>query len=149
MHPDKIPPDIAKLHATFELLTKTKLTLDWTRLDAWRVFIGFRVPPFSIHDLRIVIDYLRLNRKPAVLIGSLKFHNLIGRVDYFEEDLSIAIQISRPTPPQFFEHTTPGTTTKRVMAIPDAGAERFRSAGEVIEAMRKAADGAVDTIRVV
>ncbi len=100
MMPTDIPPAILALHAEFERLTGAKLTLTWGRVDAWRVWQGFRKhAPFTAEDLRVVVAYFRRTRKGSMLDNSLRFKNLVEMADWFEEELALATQALRPRPP--------------------------------------------------
>lgn len=132
-----VPQNIRDFHLLYQQLTQSELTLDFCRIDMWRTFIGYRKPPFTHDDLRLVVK--RLNhqikfqkRNP----GSLKFRNIIGNPDYFEEDLSEARAALRPRPPVEKEITY--GTTRRIVANPGTG-EATRSIADVIAAMREAA----------
>lgn len=99
MLPDLIPAEIKALHSLYESLTGNTLTLNWQRLDIWRTWLSYRTPAFNQSDLKAVVAYFKRTRKGGILDGSLRFHNLVARADYFEEDLSLARQAMRPRVP--------------------------------------------------
>jgi hypothetical protein len=111
------PSDINTLHADYQRLARLPLRLDMHREAVWFEW-GRR--GFTADDLRCVITYLRGEiragrRHPA----ALKFSNLIGQPDYFEEDLALARAQARPRQPA--TRTVQTGDTQRI--IPDAGAE--------------------------
>lgn len=106
-----IPCAILEWHRFFEKLTSAQLTPDFARLDAWRTFIGYRQPPFTHDDLRVVVLHLKQQikhqkRNP----GALKFRNLICQPDYFEEDLQEARAALRPRAPKTRQIVSNGTS---------------------------------------
>lgn len=128
---------IPELHAAYVRLTGQPVELNPFREQQWCVWLGFRREnPFTASDLATVIAWLKGQiRKGERRPGALKFSNLIGNPDYFEEDLSLARSQLRakPIPPR--QVTTPkpdGSTVHR--QIPgDPAADATRSARAVIE----------------
>lgn len=137
LQPEEVPPQIAAMHKEYERLTGGPLTLNWTRLDAWRIFLKFRTPPFTAQDLRTVVDYIRKGIKSGKRNpGALKFSNLIQSVDFFEEDLALAVQEKRPRRPST-KSITEGGFQK---IVEDHGTDcAVVSVDDVIAAMRRAA----------
>ena len=131
----EVPPAILAMHIEFEKLSGAPLTLDFTRMDAWRVFLGFRSPPFTTADLRLVYRSIQTQIKVGRRnIGALKFRNLI-QPDYFEEDLNAIKAMMRPRPPATRQIRVNGIAR----IVPSEGTEdRSVAVGSVIEAMRKA-----------
>ena len=79
---------VANLHRTYCELTGLEISLDYGREWAWAEFIR---RGWTADDLKLVVFEIRKgipekSRKP----GALKFRNLIGNPDYFEEDLAEA-----------------------------------------------------------
>lgn len=118
-----VPENIRLFHELFEKLSGSKFTLDFCRMDAWRIFINYRRDePFTHDDLRLVWRFLRkqiINGKRNA--GALKFRNLIMNPDYFEEDLAEAMgdyeRSSKPLPPK--TKTVSYGETNRI--VPDDG----------------------------
>lgn len=105
--------NIPDLHALYERLTGFKLRLDFHRERVW--FEWAKV--FSDEDLRIMVAHLqRCIREGTRNPGALKFHNLIGNVDLFEEDLQYIRARSRPRPPSH-ERVKIGTTERIMPAL--------------------------------
>lgn len=136
LQPEQVPQAIRDLHNAYERLTGAQLTLNWQRLDQWRVFMAYRQPPFTCDELRIVVAHIRKgvsdNRRN---MGALKFHNLIGQPDYFEEDLNEARAMARPKPPDTKAVTY--HNTQRIMPDANTGNTAVPLA-DVIKAMREA-----------
>ena len=123
MDPDNVPPNILAFHAEYEKLAGVKLTLNFTRLDMWRQFLAFRKPPFTIRDLIRVVLHLRQEiRNGTRNPGALKFRNLIGSPDYFEEDLTGIIARGRRSEPLPRRSVTVNGST-RIMPPDPAGKE--------------------------
>lgn len=85
---------IETLHQVYEGLTRFQIRLDYTRERQW---FEWQRRGFGEAELRLVVGYLRSQirigkRNP----GALKFSNLIGNADYFEEDLQLARGAARP-----------------------------------------------------
>jgi hypothetical protein len=131
-----IPESIANLHTAFVRLTGQDIALSMFREGQWATWLGFRrEAPFTIADLAEVVSYLRREiRAGNRRAGALKFSNLIGNPDYFEEDLSLARSISRvrPAPDRTVRVPQPdGSATERRLPG-DGAAAATRKAGEVI-----------------
>ena len=131
---------IESLHAAYQALTGHSIFLNMTREMEWFAWLRFRRPPFTEEDLRLVVAHLKRGiqsqkRNP----GALKFSNLIGSPDFFEEDLSEARARSRPLPPAM--KTVRTGNTQRI--IPATGAEdRARSAADVVASIEKLKEAA-------
>lgn len=123
MNADKIHK-IQALHALYVQLTGQNIALRMDRERAWFDWLGCRKPEFTAEDLRTVIHHIKAGiREQKRNPGALKFSNLIGQPDYFEEDLALATAIARPRPPA---HTTvrtahPAGHTERI--VPASGSE--------------------------
>jgi hypothetical protein len=123
MMPTDIPAPILALHAEYERLVGVKITLNWFRIDCWRVFIGYRKhAPFTIQDLRAVVEYFKRTRKGGLLDNSLRFSVFIQQPDRFEEDLNLCRQALRPRPP----------ATKQIVACGSARIVRDENTGDTI-----------------
>lgn len=117
-------PDLAQipeLHALYGQLTGHVIAMNMDRERTWAEWLRYRRDtPFTADDLRAVITHLQAGikaerRQPA----SLKFRNLIGQPDFFEEDLAEARAVKRPRPPvaHTVSYVTPTTRTERIMPI--------------------------------
>jgi hypothetical protein len=81
-------PEILALHETYCRLTGLHLRMDFGREMVWGRFIA---AGFAKADLETVIKYLQRGiARGERNAGALKFHNLVGQLDYFEEDLALA-----------------------------------------------------------
>ncbi len=91
------PADIPNLHAAYQAATGYVLRLDMYRERQW---FDWAARGFTQPDLLIVIQHLKRGiRNQTRNSGSLRFSNLIGQPDRFEEDLAEARQVIRkPTP---------------------------------------------------
>lgn len=90
-----IPPNamqlVKELHATYVARSGYEITLNMQRENAWREWCQFGDWKWMPEDLARVIGYLRAQiRNDKRNDGALKFSNLIGQPDKFEEDLALA-----------------------------------------------------------
>ena len=88
--------NLEALHSTY--VASSKLAVSWSmaRLYTWEFWIAFRTPPFSVADLKLVIRHIQTGIKDGKRnSGALKFSNLIGNPERFEEDLAEAMALSR------------------------------------------------------
>lgn len=97
-----IPPNamqiVKDLHATYEARSGYVITLNMQRENAWREWCQFGDWKWTAEDLARVIGYLRAQiRNDKRNDGALKFSNLIGQPDKFEEDLGLAREASKLT----------------------------------------------------
>lgn len=122
------PLQIAALHRVYRELTGLEIRLD---MERERVWFEWTRAGFGEADLRTVVHYLRRGirenwRRP----GALKFTNLIGQPDKFEEDLAEAKQFANGKARQ----AKPDAARASVLAAtgrPDPGAEyAVRNGGE-------------------
>ena len=87
--------DIPTLHKLYCQLTGLILRLD---MDRERMWFEWCRRGFTADDLCAVIAHIRQGIKTGKRNpGALKFSNLIGNLDYFEEDLAL-IRATRRTP---------------------------------------------------
>lgn len=126
---------IEHLHGLYCKLSGLPMRLDMHREAVWFEWLR---RGFTAEDLALVLRHLRKaiaggSRNP----GALKFSNVIGQPDYFEEDLALSRAQGRARPPGTITVST-GPTTRRV-ANPGT-AETSIPVGQVIEAMRAAAE---------
>jgi hypothetical protein len=134
------PATIPELHATFVRLTRQDISLNMLREQQWWQWIAFRKERrFTVADLVAVVSYLQKEiRKGDRNPGALKFTNLIGSPDRFEEDLAMANAQLRVPPvgtlstASVIKTKSPdGSVTERRM--PSAGtADTSRTASEVL-----------------
>lgn len=91
---------IRALHALYVQLTGQPISLRMDRERTWFDWLAYRQPEFTAEDLRAVVLHLKAGIKDQKRnLGALKFSNLIGQPDYFEEDLALATAHARPRPP--------------------------------------------------
>jgi hypothetical protein len=132
---------IATLHHEYRHLTGHQLTLDFHRERVWWDWCQ---RGHDIEELRMVVAYLKfMIKKGERFPGSLKFHNLIGNPDYFEEDLSTARAHARKPKIDYGKqealratgrtenHTSPPRTAAQVMADEEAF-KKFREFGKTL-----------------
>lgn len=98
-----IPPDamqlVKALHATYEARSGYVINLNMQRENAWRDWCQFGGWKWTPDDLSRVIQYLQSKiRAGERNVGALKFANLIGHPDNFEEDLQLALNANDETP---------------------------------------------------
>lgn len=137
---------IEALHDEYVRLTGQQIFLNVERERVWFEWLRFRRPQFNVQDLRDVVAHLRRGihagkRFPA----ALKFTNLIGCPDYFEEDLAMARAQSRPRPPMektvVSREVHEGREVKTERRVASDGTENTaRSAGEVLANIQKLKD---------
>lgn len=121
----------AELHRMYVNLTALEIPLDMSRIYQWEVFIAKK---FTATDLSLVIRHIQKGiRERKRNPGALKFRNLIGSIDLFEEDLAesraaanIRSKSSRPMPP------TPKRADGREMPTVAAGPKTDRKVGEIV-----------------
>lgn len=90
-----IPPNamalVKDLHACYVARTGYEIAYNLARENTWRDWCAFGGWQCTPEDLARVIGYLRAKiRKGERNEGALKFANIIGRPDNFEEDLNLA-----------------------------------------------------------
>jgi hypothetical protein len=135
---------IPALHAAYCRLTGQQIGLNMARENTWFEWLRWRRErPFTVADLAAVIKHLQTGiKKGDRNPGSLKFSNLIGNPDYFEEDLGLALATARPKPPAMQTVrtlTADGQHTERVLPA-DGTKATARPVAEVIAAMRAAVE---------
>lgn len=88
-----IDKKIVKLHAALGVLVpEAKCVLNMGRENDWWQWLKWRSDqPFTEADLKAVVKYRRgLISRGSQFPACLKFSHLIGRPDFFEEDLAMA-----------------------------------------------------------
>lgn len=90
-----IPPNaiqiVKELHATYVARTGYEIAYNMTRENVWRQWCAWGEWKWTPADLSRVIGYLKTEiRKTKRNAGALKFSNLIGQPDKFEEDLQMS-----------------------------------------------------------
>lgn len=86
-------PPIQSLHARYCEITGFRIVLDWSRENAWGQWLAYgkRCGGWGEHELQMVVALIRKRiREQRRRPEALKFSNLIGNCDYFEEDLASA-----------------------------------------------------------
>lgn len=99
--PADIPSFIGRLHKAYEARTGYTIRYNLHRENQWYEWCKWADWEWTETDLARVIGYLRANiRTGKRNDGALKFDNLIGRPDSFEEDLNLAKEAARSGPTQ-------------------------------------------------
>ena len=119
---------IETLHGIYTRQTGQAVRLDMGRIYLWEVWLA---KGFTNSDLFDLIRHLRAeiregNRRP----GCLKFSNLIGLPDAFEEDLAQLRAATRPRPPT--QRTVRSCQTERIVSDPGT-APRVQTPGPILE----------------
>lgn len=115
---------VKDLHAAYVERTGYEIGYNLTRENAWREWCQFGDWKWTVEDLARVIGYLRAKiRKGERNEGALKFFNLIGRPDNFEEDLNLAREAAR----QYFGGRRPSAKAQPVTE-PEEEAEALDAA---------------------
>jgi hypothetical protein len=84
---------VKRLHEVYQLLTGLVVPLDSWREHQWFELVRKGV---GEAELRLVIAHIRRGIGAGTRNrGALRFHNLIGQVDYFEEELAEATAVNR------------------------------------------------------
>jgi len=129
---------IRQLHAAYCRQTGLVVSLDFWRESQWFEFIR---RGFTESDLRAVIGAIRKGiAEGSRNRGALRFHNLVGQVDLFEEELA-EVNARRPRPGyparaaalratgRCEDLTTPakpaGQVAQRIVSDPEAAAKAF------------------------
>lgn len=91
-----IPPNaiqlVKDLHTTYVTLTEQKIMYNFARENSWREWCTWGNWTWTCEDLSRVIVYLQSKIKTGDRnVGALRFSNLIGQPDKFEEDLQLAL----------------------------------------------------------
>ena len=91
-----IPPNamqlVKDLHATYVARSGYEIALNMQRENGWREWCQFGDWKWTVEDLARVIVYLQAQIREAKRnTGALRFSNLIGQPDKFEEDLQLAL----------------------------------------------------------
>jgi hypothetical protein len=90
---------VRQLHSAYEARTGYAIRLNMYRERQWAEWLRWSEHTWTEADLARVIGYLRSKiSKGERNEGALKFDNLIGSPDKFEEDLNLAKEASRGTP---------------------------------------------------
>lgn len=96
-----IPDQIKQLHRLYCERTGFEIGLNFVRERQWYEWLQWRPgKPFDAQDLARVIGFIRQGiHKGERNEGALKFTNLIGNPDRFEEDLGLAVKSIKPAGP--------------------------------------------------
>ena len=87
---------VKDLHACYVARTGYEIAYNLARENTWREWCQFGGWAWTAEDLARVIGYLRSKIKRGERNeGALKFANLIGRPDNFEEDLNLAREAAK------------------------------------------------------
>lgn len=127
-----IAEQISHLHGLYSRLTGFKLRLDMGREAVWFEWLR---RGFTADDLQALIRHLRSEiREGRRNPGALKFSNLIGQPDFFEEDLAVlrALNRNRVTSESVVSRVVHTGDTER--RLPDVSPTHdARRAAEVLE----------------
>lgn len=98
-----IPADpiahVKALHASYEARTGYRIRFNLHRERQWAEWCRWADWDWTERELAIVIGYLRAKiAKGERNEGALKFENLIGSPDRFEEDLNLANEARKGSP---------------------------------------------------
>jgi hypothetical protein len=97
--PPNLPQLVKDLHAAYESRTTYTVTLNMMRERMWVDWLVWSNYTWTVEDLARVIGYLRRKiAKGDRNEGALKFGNLIGQPDHFEEDLALAREEASKSP---------------------------------------------------
>lgn len=97
--PANLPQLVKDLHAAYEARTGYTVTLNMMRERMWAEWLVWSNYTWTVEDLARVISYLRRKiAKGDRNDGALKFGNLIGQPDHFEEDLNLAREEAAKSP---------------------------------------------------
>lgn len=108
---------VKDLHAFYVERTGYQIAYNLVRENAWREWCSFGGWAWTCDDLSRVIGYLRFKiGKGERNEGALKFQNLIGRPDNFEEDLNLAREAAKKR----FGGRRPSTATVNAEAEEEA-----------------------------
>lgn len=97
--PPNLPQLVKALHAAYEARTGYKIALNMMRERQWVEWLKWSDYAWTETELARVIGYLRRKiAKGDRNEGALKFGNLIGQPDHFEEDLNLAVEEASKSP---------------------------------------------------
>lgn len=107
---------VNQLHAEYCQRTGFEIDLNFSRERQWGEWLSWRKgKPFTVEDLARVIGYIRQGiSKGDRNDGALKFSNLVGSPDRFEEDLGLALKAIKP-------RTLPTSRIHKPLTAPAAG----------------------------
>lgn len=122
--------NITALHRAYTNLTGLDVALNMERERTWFEWVCYRRDdPFTAADLKLVIDFLRRGiRDEERNAGCLRFRNLIGMPDDFDEERAAARKAAhtaaKPRPPVMVNESTPhpdGSVTNKI--VPNTGTQ--------------------------
>lgn len=129
---------VKALHASYEARTGYKIIFNPHRERQWSEWCRWADWSWGERELAIVISYLRSKiTKGDRNEGALKFENLIGSPDRFEEDLNLANEARKGLSP---------IKPKRP-AQPSKTSDMVNSQGEVVEGGKAAAQRFADLLK--
>ena len=121
---------IVELHRAYVNLTGLDVALNMDRERTWFDWLNYRRDePFTAADLKLVIDFLRRGiREEKRNAGCLRFRNLVGMPDDFDEERAAARKAAhtatKPRPPPTVNEATPnpdGSVTNKI--VPNDGTQ--------------------------
>lgn len=90
---------VKSLHAAYQARTGYQIAFNMVREREWHDWLRWNDYAWTETELARVIGYLRRKiGKGDRNEGALKFSNLIGRPDVFEEDLNLALEEAKKGP---------------------------------------------------
>lgn len=120
---------IKSLHDLYCRLTGMTIPLTMPRIYQWEFWLS---KGFEEKDLYSVIRMLNVKISQGIkTITCLKFHYLIGNIDWFEEDLAEANALKRRPPPE-----TPRQEILRATGRPKPEEDTCRTAAQVLDGIR-------------
>lgn len=122
------------LHAEYQ--ARTGYTIRWNmhRERQWCEWSAWSEHTWGTTELARVISYLRGKiAKSERNDGALKFDNLIGQPDRFEEDLNLALEAAKGAPHFRRKPTTPAPTPTTPEAAPYTGKEAAVNFRKLVE----------------
>lgn len=132
--------DIPALHRAYVNLTGLDVALNMDRERVWFDWLHYRRDdPFTATDLGLVIAHLRRGiRDEKRNPGALRFRNLIGNPDEFDEERAAARKAAavaaKPRPPASVAETVRDAHGSTTRIVPNAGTQdTSRPAGAISE----------------
>lgn len=91
MPPPNAPQLVQDLHAAYVARTGLEIAYNIGRENVWREWCSYSNWTWTVEDLARVIGWLKVKiSRDERNAGALRFANLIGQPDRFEEDLQFA-----------------------------------------------------------
>lgn len=134
--PDQKAARIRELHDHYRARTGFEIMLNMQREKMWWDWCEYSAWTWTTQDITRVISYLlsqiRIDKRNE---GALKFNNLIGQPDKFEEDLGLAKKAARPNP--LFHKPTPARQEKPNQTLTNSQGEAVHSGADAAADFRR------------